>query len=326
MKEVIQGFLPEELVFLNLVCERISQEQGIEDVALDVFMIEGDDRENKTQMYHKVIGNESQIQSDGGHVLFYLGMLHKDRTIIVDVYGESNKSFPYQKWSFLATGVAKAISRFRGKRYECALYKHCVGHKLTSMPVMTYVAMQMVDCWIRENEDYQFFRNLSSHYIKDYFEKIDLLGMGASMITAIKKAVLAYAESKGSEGMLSIEIEPFEKQMRRAFGDVARDDDVSTEMKITKCYKMNGMTQVSPGAGQGDEIRLQLTYDYEDEGEVCTAPLMNVSVLTWTFNGIKTDEYRMKVLSAVIMYVQMWCEITGARGYKIETKEQDYRF
>ncbi|MBQ6127761.1 hypothetical protein IJI69_03675 [Candidatus Saccharibacteria bacterium] len=325
MKEVIQGFLPEELVFLNLVCERISQEQGIEDVALDVFMIEGDDEEHKKQMYHNVIGFESQNQDDGWHVLFYLDMLREDKSIVVDVYGRSKRFF-YHEWAFLVTGVARAIAKFRDKRYECSIFKHYNGRKWTRMPITSYMAMRTVDQWMEENEDYQFFKRLFSPYVKDYFEEIDLLGMGASMIMVIKKAVLTYAESKGDEGMLSIEIEPFEKQMRRAFGDVARDDDVSTEMKITKCYKMNGMTQVPPGAGQGDEIRLQLTYDYEDEGEVCTAPLMNVSVLTWTFGGIKTHEYRMKVLAAVVMYVQLWCEITGACGYTIETTERDYRF
>ena len=108
MKEVIQGFLPEELVFLNLVCERISQEQGIEDVALDVFMIEGDDEEHKKQMYHNVIGFESQNQDDGWHVLFYLDMLREDKSIVVDVYGRSKRFF-YHEWAFLVTGVARAI-------------------------------------------------------------------------------------------------------------------------------------------------------------------------------------------------------------------------
>ena len=317
MENSTQGFFPQERAFLNLLCERISQEKDLDSVNVDVFLIEGANEENKKIMFHKEIGTGYAPLDCESHMLLYLEMVHKDVVVLVDVY-EWTELFEASKSAFLATGVARAIEKFRGGKYEYSLFKQIGGEKRIRMPVTTYMAMQSVDEWLEKDEDYQFFRKLSQPYVGGYYEKADLLGMGAAMMDEIKESICAYAEEQEDQGLVCIEIEPFEQQMRRAFGDTERDDDMSTSIRVAKFSQMNCSKKIpEEGICIGDEI--SLTFIQEDkEGVNNEAPILNVSVLLYTKDGIEVKEYGRRAVNSVFKYVATWCELTAASGYKFE--------
>lgn len=317
MKEAFARLFLQEQIFLDEICDSIASEKNLKDVQVNVVALEDQESELTSVMFQKTIGQKERSKDDpSGRILLYLEPLHKDKSILIDVCG--GEAYDRQKFSSMAVGISHALRLFRGGKYEMSAYE-CYGNRKTMrrLPIVDYAIMHTVEKWLKEDEHYQFFREITSPYVKGYFEKIDLLGMGAEMIAAIKEEICTCAKEQGDRGTFAIEICPHDKQMRRAFGDIEEDsDNISSEMKITKYFKMNNPREITLGTGELNEIYLHFADD---------DPL-NVKVKIWTPREIKVKEYERRILVTVIKYVETWSEITLAQGYELEISEQTTKF
>ena len=361
MKESIVGLFPQECVFLDKVCDNITHDMKLTKAFLTVFAVGGengsDGKRNRKLLYYRVIsdnieaidvdeslriaelfavtfaarkvadkktGDEISFYSKKNpHVLSCLDLAGHDEALCVDVsmYGSNSK----QGFMSLVMGVTEALALFRCSICSSTFYR--IGEDVKKEPpVTTHAVINAVATWLNNDEDFQLFREVSAPYIRGYFEKPDLLGMGADMIKLVKKSLNECAAKQNQKGSFMIEICPYEKQIRRAFGDIVDEDDsISTTTKIIKNFKMNNSGKhIVFGKGERYEITLKFCY-YPKKDKAGKEHLADFSFMIWS-EQINELEYRISITKAIVLYVELWNEITSLFDYDFEIIEQKFKF
>lgn len=328
MKEEIVDLFYQERRFLDGAYKNITQELDLKDALVSVFA-EGE--ESIKQLYQnaglegaEIVNPEIYEKMGASHFQSYLDLVVEDKTLRVDVwtFEKDNR----QDYEILLAGITRALMLFRGGIFDVKSFFLDKNGEKEELSISDYEMTNLVERWLEDDEDFQFFRKSSRPYVKGYFKKPDLLGMGASMIAGIRDAVNEYAFEQNREGSFMLEIQPYEKQMRRAFGDIVDgDDSISTTTKIIKNFKMNSEKHIILGTGERYDVTLKIKYSHLKDKEVKEDPLIIISAMIWA-PQIEAAGYRRSIVMSLVQYIELWSEIASPLGYECEFSEQTHKF
>ena len=360
MKNVVRLFRCESM-FLDKVCENMIHDFNLDKAVVGVFALSKSEKEGLKceKLYHNVISedkekvdlgeyleiaemfvrtlyeekiNKEKLKENIAEINFYarraphiLAYLDKNdnsgNSLCVDVctYGSNNK----QGFVNLATGITETLGLFRGGSYVSSIFS--IGDGIEKEPLITTsMVIDAVGTWLKNDADFQFFREISRSFVKGYFEDIDLLGLGAKLIAELKKSLGDAAKEQGIQGSFMVEVRPVERTLRRAFGDMQDDEDaVSSTMILTKNFKLNGEKHIVLGTGERYDIDLKYAAVSDDAEE--KRSLIDFYLKIWA-PKLDVSKFRIAVVMSITHYIVVWSEMMQSDGFECNIKEEKMTF
>ena len=354
MKNVAVGLFPQERVFLNKACENLTHDFKLKNVLISIFAIDntgGNLRSEKLfckaitdnpdgvdmEEYLKIAESiattlcmdnpggriEAKVASDiafaiktSSHVVSILDVMGTKKAIVVDIcmYGRVSKL----GFMNLGTGLTEIMGRMRGGVYVSTAFSLGDG-VMQELPITTEMVMKAVDQWLANDEDYQFWDEISRPYLRGYFHEPDLTGMGRNMMRGINKALQEIVRAKDEIGSLLIEIDLFEGTMKEAFGFEAE----SVWSQVKTIIPLGSKEDVL--LTMGERTKFQFNFrciDNDDQME----PLLDVCVKTETMRQIDAGVYKAAIMKEIMKCVEVWREINGRTGYDCKFSEERTEF
>lgn len=310
---------PPEQAFLNKVCENIVHDLGMKDVIVQVIGLRKEKAEPEL-----IFAMKKPEDGDLPEDIFDMPRIstlveHMGGAVIyVDVFVLDETAV--QKYVSLAKGLATAIALFRGTEESVSVLSH--GVKAVENLSETQLIVTAVSKWMKDDENYWFWKKSSDPYLKWFFEEPDFGNMGRDVTAAICDTILKCARGQGNIGNYKLVITPYGELMREAFGAVP--ECVWFETKVVG--KLNTDTQIDFSSGERVELKYQLM-EMGEKNEIM-GNLVDFTIILETERqkDIDTLLYGGEIVKQIVKFLNVWWIVKRQEACEIRVTENRSSF
>lgn len=344
----ILGLFPSEKVFLDKVCENMTHDFKLKNVLVSIFKMEEKDGEMLycEDIYHKILADNPEavdmeayleiaklfVVTLGGnssnsaakmpdlnyyigrdlHILTYLDCEGEGRMFGIDVcaFKQKNKQDLFN----LTTGIISTLVLLRGGSYKSSSFSVSKDGAKAEMPVTTGWVIKAVDQWMKDDEDYQSWKEISEPYIDGYFEEPDLRNMGIDMISSIKDAVVKCVTESNRAGLLNIGVVLYGDVLRGIFGSFGKD---SVLTKANLEFEIGPKKLAINNGRRKYEIRYAFVDDSDPKNQ---KPLVDFDIVIGVSNEIELEKCEVAIRKGISDYLQIWQAVTLIKSYIIKVE------